>query len=424
MREQIINKVLSSIEKAQSINAIVSINPDIKHYATQNVNKTPLSNVPFLIKDCLYTQKSWPTTCGSKAILSLIQTDEQAPIICELIHSGAIPIAKSNTSEFCGDIQCFNPVTGTTNNPHDHTLTSGGSSGGSAAAIAAGIVPLALGSDLAGSLRIPAAFCGVYSLRPSYDTVSTVGNIPKLRPNQNMVTIGPMADSIKMLQRFMAVVQGEQHIPRNSKIKITFTPCLKGIETDYRIKEAILKMSEALCRDFVTEVTDDCPSFLPDMNLLKELFLTLSAPVNDDLMLLLNPSAKSTVDKSKFEHSLKVQARLQKEFDEKFFSNSDVWVLPVCSTNAFPHNKNKGKLSVQVEEGSEALISYWKIIAYATPLTVLGNPVVTIPIAWFNNANNKQIPIGVQVVGRAGSDQQLLAFCEEIERALFKKSKL
>jgi Asp-tRNA(Asn)/Glu-tRNA(Gln) amidotransferase A subunit family amidase len=108
-RTTIIKNTLSAIKKHNPVvNAVVSINPDLNSYAEeiqqQQQNKV-LYNVPFFIKDCYYTQPSWPTTCGSPHIQQLVQTVPQAPVIDKLIKAGAIPIAKTNTSEFCMDIQ-------------------------------------------------------------------------------------------------------------------------------------------------------------------------------------------------------------------------------------------------------------------------------------------------------------------------------
>lgn len=94
-----------------------------------------------------------------------------------LRDAGAIIIGKTNTPEFCNDVQTFNKVYGITRNPYDLDLTCGGSSGGSAVAVALGMVPLAIGTDMAGSLRIPAAYCGVYALRPTVDRISTKGHV-------------------------------------------------------------------------------------------------------------------------------------------------------------------------------------------------------------------------------------------------------
>jgi Asp-tRNA(Asn)/Glu-tRNA(Gln) amidotransferase A subunit family amidase len=105
-RANIISTTLSAIKKHNlSVNAVVSLNPDLNSYKEDTNQNRILENVPFFIKDCIYTQKSWPTTCGSPHVRQIIQTELQAPIIDTLIKAGAIPIAKTNTSEMCMDIQ-------------------------------------------------------------------------------------------------------------------------------------------------------------------------------------------------------------------------------------------------------------------------------------------------------------------------------
>ena len=112
-------------------------------------------------------------------------------------------IGKTNVPARCLDMQTLNKVFGTTRNPYDLSRTSGGSSGGSAAAVAAGMVNLAIGSDLAGSLRIPASFCGVSSIKPTSRRISPRGHFPNVACMQNNLTLGALARDVDTLELFM-----------------------------------------------------------------------------------------------------------------------------------------------------------------------------------------------------------------------------
>src|SRR5262249_6386949 len=141
-----------------------------------------------------------------------------ALVIARMKKAGAIIVGKTNTPAFCADVQSYNPIFGTSNNPWDVTRTPGGSSGGSAAALAAGFTPLELGSDIAGSIRTPASFCGVFGHKPSFDLVPALGHIP-LPPGSLSVpdlgVMGPLARSVDDLTLLLDVIAGP--VPERAK---------------------------------------------------------------------------------------------------------------------------------------------------------------------------------------------------------------
>ncbi|UQW99529.1 amidase [Streptomyces sp. RerS4] len=200
----LLEQYLLHLEKTNpALDAVVTLDADgaraaadaaDRHLARTGKPLGALHGLPMTVKDALET-KGLRTTCGSPDLAAHVP-DRDADAVARLRAAGAVIIGKTNVPVMCQDIQTSNPLFGTTRNPHDPTKTAGGSSGGPAAAVASGISSLEVGSDLAGSLRLPAAYCGVYALRPSGGIVPTRGHIP--RPpgwitDSDMLTVGPIA---------------------------------------------------------------------------------------------------------------------------------------------------------------------------------------------------------------------------------------
>ena len=166
------------------INAVVRWDTDRARAAARAADEAvvrgddlgPLHGVPMTIKDSFQTE-GCITTSGSPDLADYVPDADAWPV-ARLREAGAIPFAKTNLPIFAGDIQSFNEVYGTTNNPHDLERTPGGSSGGSSAALAMGFTPLELGSDIGGSIRVPAHYVGVMGHKPSYGIVPAHGQIP------------------------------------------------------------------------------------------------------------------------------------------------------------------------------------------------------------------------------------------------------
>src|SRR5712692_7736731 len=155
----------------------------------------PLEGLPITIKDSVMTE-GVRSTDGMKIFEHYIPAHD-APTVARLRAAGAVIIAKTNLPEMAMDYDCDNPVFGATRNPWNLDRVPGGSSGGEAAALAAGMSPLGLGSDFGGSVRVPAHFCGVAALKPSWGTIPASGHLPLTPalppPIAQMVTLGPMS---------------------------------------------------------------------------------------------------------------------------------------------------------------------------------------------------------------------------------------
>ena len=201
-----------------SLNAIVTLDEEGARAAARAADEArargeplgPLHGVPVTIKDAIETA-GLRTTVGSPLLADHVP-DEDAVAVARLRAAGAIVLGKTNVPVLSAAAQTSNPIFGRTNNPWDVSRTPGGSSGGSAAAVASGMSPLDLGADIGGSLRIPASFCGVCSLKPTEHRVPTAGHIPPLpgypQAVRHMNTLGPLARTVDDLTLALRVIAG------------------------------------------------------------------------------------------------------------------------------------------------------------------------------------------------------------------------
>jgi amidase len=200
-----------------SLNAIVTINYDKAIRRAQEADLAisngrlwgPLHGVPITVKDSLLTEEL-PTTCGLKGVKYVSSCNATA--VDRLLKAGAILIGKTNLPPYGQDFQTNNSLFGQTNNPWDVERTSGGSTGGGAAAVSAGLSPLEVGGDGGGSLRIPAHFCGVYGLKPTEHRVPTTGLMldpfKKLKPWRHQVVVGSLSRCVEDLRLCLSIIEG------------------------------------------------------------------------------------------------------------------------------------------------------------------------------------------------------------------------
>ena len=197
-----------------SINAIVTLTKNEALTAAGEADKAlsrgeimgPLHGVPITIKDCLEVA-GVRTTAGNPSLSDHVpETD--ADIVSRLKGAGAIILGKTNVPIMAGDWQSYNRIFGTTNNPWDHKRTPGGSTGGGAAAVAAGLSYLSLGSDIGGSIRIPSNFCGLYGHKPTINVLPLKGHIPRSSYKPLLPVAGPLARNAKDLKLVLEVMGG------------------------------------------------------------------------------------------------------------------------------------------------------------------------------------------------------------------------
>ncbi len=177
-----------------------------------------LAGLPMTIKDGLDVF-GMPASAGARGFHKRNKNCLDADMVAAVRREGAVIWGKTNVPYMLGDIQSYNEIYGTTNNPYDVTKTPGGSSGGAAAALAAGITPLEIGSDIGGSLRHPANFCGVVSLKPTWNVLSLRGHVPPApddyADDSDLGVVGPMARNVGDLRLLWEILHGQITAPAN-----------------------------------------------------------------------------------------------------------------------------------------------------------------------------------------------------------------
>ncbi len=443
--------VTAFIEQAEkynhTFNAVVTLN---KTEAIQRAKEADvaiskgeiwgkLHGVPITIKDN-YRTKGLRTTSGYKPLKSNVP-DHDAEIVKLLKAEGAIIIGKTNLSVLAMDMQSDNPIFGKTNNPWDTTKTSGGSSGGCATALATGMAPLSFGNDLAGSIRLPSAYCGVYGFKPSFGAVSLQGiqtdPAEKVNGLKSLAVAGPLArniDDLELAMRIIAQTTAEDRrlIPlvKNTdaidikKLKIAWADEFGGVpvanEIKLKIQEYIAKLEKAGAT--VVKITPDIDFYLAwktwgsfvgmqggynTSNFTKWLGLPFTKGVLKNIPMHQNVVKPNSVEK--YMEALNIQDKMI-NIMENFLNVYDVFICPVSAVTAFDHHapsKTYGIVSfynTPLKVDSADIHYYMATQAYTTPFTLTENPVLSMPIS----LSKDSLPIGVQVIGKRYSDFRLL----------------
>ncbi len=198
-----IAQVIAGIRaKDGAINAFTAILEE-RALAREKIASGPLKGIPFAVKN-LFDVKSLPTLAGSKINRDLRPAARDSPLIEKLEAAGAVLVGALNMDEYAYGFSTENTHYGPTRNPHNPEHVAGGSSGGSAAAVAAGMVPLTLGSDTNGSIRVPASFCGVWGLKPTFGRLNREGTFPFVN---SLDHVGPFAANLDLLAAAYDVMQ-------------------------------------------------------------------------------------------------------------------------------------------------------------------------------------------------------------------------
>jgi amidase len=439
----------SPLEVMEAVFArIDSVNPLVNAYVTlaresalanareatkslrQGARLGPLHGVPVSIKDVTPTQ-GIRTTWGSKLYENHVP-NEDGLIVQRLKTAGAIVVGKTNTPEFAAGGHTFNSIFGPTRNPWNLALSAGGSSGGAAAAVATGMGPLAEGSDLGGSLRTPAAFCGVVGFRGSPGLVPIH---PSLLAWNSLTVQGPIARSVADIARMLTVIAGRDdrdpmsydvdtrafaEAVRQPSIRgwnIAWTPDLNGLlPVDSRIIEVALSACDVF-RRLGAKVEEACPDFsgLQDI-VLGTRGVSMVALHADKLERWRSDMQDGLVWNVEQGLSLTPRDIAKAELARtvlwqrvhRFMQQYDLLILPGTAALPFPV-----ELPYPPEIAGTAMPNYmeWFYITYAISLTAL--PVISVPCGFTRDG----LPVGLQIVGRRRQEAAVLAAAAAFEQA-------
>jgi amidase len=406
----------------------------------------PLLGLPLTVKES-YNVGGLPTTWGFPAQKDFTPP-EDALSISRVKAAGGVILAKTNVPLALGDWQSYNDIYGTTNNPFDLTRTPGGSSGGSSAALAMGYGPLSLGSDIGGSLRVPAFHCGVYAHKPTFALVPPRGHTPPPLPplpfDRDLAVIGPMARSAADLSLLLDVIAGPDPIengkgyqlalppPRHDELKsfrvllIDSDPLLPS---DVAVRGAIEKLAGNLATAGVAVKRSSplLPDFAASTRLYMRMLLSfLAASFQPEIYAAARDAAAKLAadDNSLAAERLRGvalshrdwliadggRARLRAQWRE-LFESFDAVICPVMPTPAFPHDHSadQEQRTIQIDRNK---YPYLDQLAWPGIATLPGLPATAIPIG----VSPEGLPVGVQIVGPWLEDRTALKLAELIER--------
>jgi amidase len=379
--------------------------------------RQPLLGVPMTVKES-FNVEGLPTTWGLTSAKDWIAPSD-AVAVARLKAAGAVIVGKTNVPPYLADWQSDNPVYGRTNHPLDPARTPGGSSGGAAAALASGMVPLEFGSDIGGSIRVPAAFCGVFGHKPSFDLVPSRGQSPPGLDGEGPVlaVVGPLARTASDLALALDIVAGpdadravgyrlELPAPRHvalADFRVLVIDRHPAAALDEEIRIALHAMATRL-EGAGVEVTWES-SLLPDLAAAQAIYSTLlfttvsrGAPPQPGAI-----SAHAWMD------ALDGQLAVRRQW-ARLFETFDVVLAPVMGVVAFPHDTSPFANRIHVINGMET--PYGAQIAWPGMATLANLPATAIPAG----ATKTGLPIGLQIIGPYLEDRTTLAFADMVER--------
>jgi len=409
-------------------------------------DRRPLLGVPMTIKECANVA-GLATTWGIPGTQGIKITDD-AVAVARLKTAGAVVLGKTNVPLMLADWQSYNAIYGTTSNPFDLSRTPGGSSGGAAAALAAGFVSLELGSDIGGSLRVPASFCGVFAHKPTQGIVPVRGMAPPGTPERSipvamdLAVAGPMARSAGDLALALDVLAGPDDAdavafrlalppPRHAALKdfrvlvLNEHPLMPtGAEVGGALEGIALRLASCGVR------VDSATPLLPDLAHAGRVYTQLlmaafGADLADDVYARRQSAAGRLEASSDSLDDLRLKGVVMSHRDwirtgrvragiadrwRRLFHDFDVVLCPVMPTPAFAHDHGDMTGRRIVIDG--VAVRYVDQTMWPSLATVAGLPSTAMPIG----RSGGGLPIGMQIIGPRLEDRTTLAFAELLER--------
>ncbi|MBN9218221.1 MAG: amidase [Mesorhizobium sp.] len=407
-----------------AINAVISLDREGAYERAKKADAAlargeapgPLHGVPFTLKDTHETS-DMRTTVGFPPFADYV-AKEDSPVVARLKAAGGVLMARTNVAAMLSDWQSSNPLFGRTANPWKLERTAGGSSGGAAAAVAAGMTPFDIGTDMQGSIRLPAAFCGVHGLKPTEHRISLAGAFPNpgnaAGSVRLMSCLGPLArgvDDLALIYRIVAGPDGRdtdlapvpvEPIPALDlkTLRIAFAPSFPGFPMAGEISVAV----ENLARQLQSAGAIVEEAKLPSLDL------------HDDLkqggaligMMMEAAQPEPPKQPSSVSRWFEALARRDKSILawDGFFDGYDALLCPVAMTTAFAHCEPGTPIDVDGREQS-----YWMLPAYGAIFNYSGHPALSMPCG----QDRDGLPIGLQLVGKRWSESRLLGVAKAIE---------
>ncbi len=403
--------------------------------------KGPLHGVPITVKES-FDLEGQPTTWG-RADMKANIARRDALAVQRLMDAGAVVFGKTNVPVMLSDWQSFNPVYGTTNNPWDITRGPGGSSGGAAAALAAGLTGLELGSDIGASIRNPAHYCGVFGHKPTFHLCPSAGhNLPPNLGVKDMAVIGPLARSADDLEIALRLIAQPDEMdergirialakPKSDvkKLKIAVLTSAATAETDDSVQAAVLAAARAFAKGGAKVSETARPDF--DLHEAHRTFIHLlrgatSSALSDEQFARQRELAQkgATGDDSYqawMMHANTMPVREWHGWNEKrqqirrawteFFREWDLLLCPAAATAAFPHNQKGERWERMVMVNGKPQPSTTQMFWAGFPgMAYLPS---TVAPAGFTKGG---LPIGVQIVGPQYGDLSTIAAARYLER--------
>ena len=387
----------------------------------------PVDGVPALIKDLLLV-RGWPTLRGSKTVAPDQAWDHDAPSVARLRECGAIFLGTTTTPEFGWKGVTDSPLTGITRNPWDVSKTPGGSSGGSAAGAAAGYAPLTLGTDGGGSIRIPAAFTGIFGLKPSF------GRVPAwpLSPFGTVAHVGPMTRTVEDAALMMNVISqpdardwhalpydGADYTRKLGKrlkgLRVAYSPRLGYVDNLDPEIEGLVAGALKVLEQLGAKIEDVDPGFADPTACFRTLWWSgaraLLGNLSEEKLALLDPALAEVVKQSKsislddYLDAVKERGALGSHM-RQFMERYDVLVTPTLPIPAF----EAGKLA----PGEPDPVGKWvNWSPYSYPFNLTQQPAASVPCGFTNTG----LPAGLHIVGRMFDDRSVLSVARAYERA-------
>lgn len=399
-------------EQDEAINAIIVRDFDAARQQARNADarlakgeKAPLLGVPMTVKES-FNIAGLPTTWGIKGTSNNIAAEDSA-VVKRLKAAGAVILGKTNIPTLLTDWFADNPVYGQTNNPHDLNRSPGGSSGGAAAAVASGMVACEYGSDIGGSIRVPAHYCGIWGHKPTYGVIASEGHAApgvKEAADAVLAVVGPLARNADDLELLLDATLDRplvKHTKPLSEARILLLLDHPSTALDDAMRRQIEDLV-SLAEDAGAEVSRGT-DLLPDLEKqhrdymrMLNIAVTAGAP---------RPDGSQVTVREWFDLT-DAQYRNQLRWRE-LFEEFDYMLAPVASTPAFEHDARPMKERTYTVDGIEKPFS--EQLAWAGLVTFPGLPATVLPVGQVDD-----MPVGVQLIADQFQDHQTIDGARQI----------